>query len=365
MYRSARLMCLRAHELDPDDALVTYAFLRYVTPELRKQKFGSFIQEHPWFYENYQRELQNSSQVEQEMEEHKAYELEGEPKPVTLHLVNLMSGANVLRGLGLEMKIQNGRSLRLLLDTGASGFVITQRAVDKAGLSHLGSTEAWGIGDKGVRKGFLAVADTCSVGALSYKTCIFEALEGKDRIAGDEDGLIGADFFENYLIHLDFQRHEMKLTPLPSRPPNPVAYDRTVPAGEESFTPVWRLGHHLYISTMVNRKSVGLFLLDTGASLSNIDSTFARPSTKLHGDEYLRVRGVSGQVKNVFEADRAELAFARFRQSNLGLTAFNLNNSPRHQEVRMSGILGLPVLAMFRLDIDYRNGLVNFDYVMK
>jgi hypothetical protein len=42
-----------------------------------------------------------------------------------------------------------------------------------------------------------------------------------------------------------------------------------------------------------------------------------------------------------------------------------LNNSPRHQEVRMSGILGLPVLAMFRLDIDYRNGLVNFDYVMK
>lgn len=117
MYRSARLMCLRAHELDPDDALITYAFLRYATPELRKQQFGSFIQEHPWFYENYQRELQSSSAVEKQMEEHKAYELEGEPKPVTLHLVNLMSGANMLRGLGLEMKIQNGRSLRLLLDT--------------------------------------------------------------------------------------------------------------------------------------------------------------------------------------------------------------------------------------------------------
>lgn len=56
--------------------------------------------------------------------------------------------------------------------------MITQRAVDKAGLNHVGSTEAWGIGDKGTRKGFLAVADTCSVGALSYKTCIFEALEG-------------------------------------------------------------------------------------------------------------------------------------------------------------------------------------------
>ncbi len=321
--------------------------------------------EHPWFYENYEREIQTSSEVQKDVEEHKAYELEGGPRPVTLRLTNLLAGANALRGIGIEMKIQNGRALRLLLDTGASGIVITQRAVDKAGLSHLGSTESWGVGDKGTRKGFAAVADTCSIGALSYKTCVFAALEGKDRIAGDEDGLIGTDFFENYLIHLDFQRHEMKLTPLPPRPPTPQGYDRTVPPGEESFTPVWRFGHHLYISTVLNRKNVGLFLLDTGASISNIDSTFGRMSTKLHGDEFTRVRGISGQVKQVFEADKAELAFARFRQSNLGITAFNLNNSPRHQEVRMSGVLGLPVLAMFRLDLDYRNGLVNFDYVLK
>lgn len=365
MYRSARMMCLRAQVLDPDDALITYAFLRYTTPEIRKQKFGTFIQEHPWFYENYERELQTSSEVRHEMEEHKAYELEGGPKPVMLPLVNAVAGANLVRGVGLEMKIGNGKGLRLLLDTGASGIVITQRAVDKAGLTHLGSTESWGIGDKGTRKGFLAVADTCSIGGLSYKTCVFEALEGKERIAGDEDGIIGTDFFSDYLIHLDFQRHEMKLTPLPSRPSTPLSYDRTVPVGEENFTPVWRLGNHLYISTLVNRKIVGLFLLDTGASLSNIDSTFARLSTKLHGDEYMRVRGVSGQVKDVFEADKAELTFGHFRQSNVGLTAFNLNNAPRHQEVRMSGILGFPLLAMFRLDLDYRNGLVNFDYIWK
>lgn len=60
------------------------------------------------------------------MEEHKACELEGDLKHVTLLLVNL-SGPNTLRRLGLEIKIQNGRSLRLLRDTGASGIVITQR----------------------------------------------------------------------------------------------------------------------------------------------------------------------------------------------------------------------------------------------
>ncbi len=43
MYRSARLMCMRAHDLDPDDALLTFAFLHYASPELRRQKFASFI----------------------------------------------------------------------------------------------------------------------------------------------------------------------------------------------------------------------------------------------------------------------------------------------------------------------------------
>ena len=79
----------------------------------------------------------------------------------------------------------------------------------------------------------------------------------------------------------------------------------------------------------------------------------------------MHVHGISGSVKDVFEADKAELRFAHFQQSNLGLIAFNLNNTPVHQDFRMAGILGIPVLSMFRLTIDYRNGLVNFDYALK
>jgi hypothetical protein len=59
------------------------------------------------------------------------------------------------------------------------------------------------------------------------------------------------------------------------------------------------------------------------------------------------------------------LEFGHFRQRNLGLAAFNINNGPNHQEVRLAGILGLPVLVMFRLTLDYRDGLVKFDYVLK
>ncbi len=365
LYRSARIMCMQAHAVDPDDALITFAFMRYLVGEKRKEMYGPFMAAHPWFARHYDTARQTSAEIHEELGARKAFETEGERTETTLHLVDLLAGATRIRGFGLEVSIEGGRSLRLLLDTGASGILISQRAVDKAGLNHLGSTQSWGIGDGGVRKGFVAVAEACKIGSLQYKTCVFQSLEGKGRIAGDEDGLIGTDFFSDYLIQLDFQRHTMHLTPLPPRPPNPQGYDRTITPDKADFTPVFRFGHHLCIPTKVNGKTSGLFLLDTGASMSNIDSTFARLSTKLHGDYYTRVRGVSGNVNEVFEADKAELEFGRFRQRNLGLTAFNINTGPDHQEVRLSGILGLPVLVMFRLTLDYRDGLVKFDYVLK
>src|SRR5581483_1282126 len=126
-------------------------------------------------------------------------------------------------------------------------------------------------------------------------------------------------------------------------------YDRTPLASESGFTPIFRFGHALFVSTKVNGKSTGLFVLDTGSETSFMDSTFARLTTKIHGNEYMHVKGLSGSVSQVFEADKAELQFGRFRQSNLGLTSINLNNNPEHQDVRMDGVLGLPVLTLFRL----------------
>ena len=98
--------------------------------------------------------------------DHKAYELDGTPRPVTLRLVNQYGDrdSNHPVGVGVEMRIQNRKTLRLLLDTGASGILITQRAADKAGLDHLGATKGWGIGDKGTQNAFLSVSDTCSIG---------------------------------------------------------------------------------------------------------------------------------------------------------------------------------------------------------
>lgn len=365
LYRSARLYCLRAHEIDPHDALITLAYIRYLVSTKRQEILPPFIASHPWLLERFEKEQESRDEVKNEINGRKVFEPQDPPKETTLQLVNLLDDPRRVRGVGIAVSINGGHPLKLLLDTGASGILVKQEAIDRAGLEHLGSFQASGIGDKGARASFVSIADTCSIGGLNYKTCVLSAVEGKGRIAGYEDGLIGADVFSDYVIEIDFQKHLLHLTPQPDRPPSPQGYDRVVPPDETSFTKVFRFGHHLLVPTNLNGKSWGLFLIDTGSALSSVDSTFARLSTKIYGNEYMHVRGLSGSVNNVFEADKAELQFSRYKQRNLGLTAFNLNNANEHQEYRMSGILGLPVLAMFRLTIDYRNGLVNFDYILK
>lgn len=365
MYRTARLRCLKAHEIDPDDALITKSWLNFIPEPKRRELLPAFAAAHPWLYPKYDVRVQTGEAVEREVSQRKPFELDGAFKEEDVHLYELHDSPTRVRGIGVEFALNGGRRMHLLLDTGASGILLKQSAIDQARLQHLGVTEAWGIGDKGVRSGFVSVADECAIGSLKFKTCVVQALSGKGNVGGDEDGLLGADVFSSYLIHIDFQRHVMHLSPLPPRPPNPQGYDREVGPERTGFTRVYRFGHHLMVSTRLNGKSTRLFLLDTGSMGSVIDSTFARLSTKIHGNEYEHVRGVSGQVGDVFEADKALIEFSVFRQRNIGLTSFNLNNSPGHEDIRMDGILGLPVLSLFRLTLDYRNGLVKFDYVLK
>jgi len=361
-HRTARLFFLKAHDLDPDDALITKYWMRYLPDEKRGDFAKGFVSTHPWLFRNYELDADTRTQIKNALGKSKAFELDGTPSDVNLHLIDLLDGPRRYRGPGLEVSINGGHKLSLLVDTGAGGILLTQKAIDKAGLNHLGEIETYGIGDDGTKQGFMSVADSCEIGSLKFKNCVFHALEGK-RIGRDAsiDGLIGPDVFADYLICFDFQRHSMKLTPLYKRADVPQGYDREIPADEKDFTPAFRLGDHLLVTTKMNDQSSGLFLLDTGASLSFVDSTFAGLSEKLRRDDTMRVGGVSGEVKKVFEVDKATLQFSHFRQTNLGMTVFDLNNGPEHPEFRMSGVLGLPVLALFHLTIDYRNGLVKFE----
>jgi tetratricopeptide (TPR) repeat protein len=294
-----------------------------------------------------------------------------------------------MRGIGLVVKL-NDRNARLLLDTGAGGIIVGHKLAEKAGLTSISARHYAGIGDKGLQSGYTAVADHIRIGELEFQDCVV-SVSNKNSV-GDEDGLIGADVFGGYLIDIDLPGMRLKLSPLPKRPEDTVAPTSLNSEGEEqanaeqkastpiskptqnlprdryiapemaNWTKVFRFGHSILVPTSVNdSKVMMLFGLDTGA-FSNILSVRAgRQVCKVSSDGSMRVRGLSGEVNKVYSA-KATLRFAHLQQPSLDIVTLDLSSLSRRTGTEISGFLGFSMLRVLDLKLDYRDGLVDFEY---
>jgi tetratricopeptide (TPR) repeat protein len=311
----------------------------------------------------------------------------------------MLYDARRLNGVGLEVVV-NGSKSRLRLDTGASGLLLSRKAAERAGITYVSDMAVGGIGDKGLQTGHVGFADSIKIGELEFKDCSVRITQ---RVL-DDDGLIGADVFSHYLVDIDFPDHVLKLTPLPKRPDeeanapvtlktegsdapeaekqgepgeqqpetkqaevkpaqpkNSGPHDRYIAPEMKDYSTVYRFGHQLLITTRVNDGPSLLFLIDTGAARSLISTEAARAVTKVRGSE-TRIKGLSGAVKDVYEADHVLLQFAHLKQQNEGLTSCDLSRISKSSGVEVSGVLGFMTLGLLDVKIDYRDGLVDFIY---
>jgi hypothetical protein len=72
-----------------------------------------------------------------------------------------------------------------------------------------------GIGDKGRKSAYIGTAKSISVGGLDFEDCTVEVLENRSVVG--EEGLIGADVFEDFLVDIDFPHEKLRLSELPKR----------------------------------------------------------------------------------------------------------------------------------------------------
>jgi predicted aspartyl protease len=292
-----------------------------------------------------------------------AFSLSSPLQHAEIKLSWLMFDAKRVRGFSLPVRFNGGRTLHLLMDTGAGGVVLNQKAAEAAGLRKITDLKFWGIGDEGDRTGYTAAADSVTVGDISFEHCPV-AVSDKKYLT-DEDGLIGLDVFSRFLVTVDFQKMVLKLDPLPahkSAAPDANWHDREVAPEVGSFSPFYRIGHDILLPTSVDNAKPVLFAIDTGASDSLIDPDYARQFTGVRSEELVRMKGISGKVQKVESAGGLTLGFAHYRQPVPGLLAVPLSRVSRDSP-RITGIFGVPTLALFRLQIDYRDGLINLDYV--
>jgi predicted aspartyl protease len=375
-FKSAKARIDRAHQLNPDDPEIWRAWAFTLGREQRLKELRDFMAAQG---------IDAGAEGREGMT-HYITMLEDESKrslkPCTLatkadstetNLAQLMNDPERLRAYGIEVKL-NGQSSHLMIDTGAGGIVVDRRVAEKAGVTRIVDAKTSGIGDKGDVAGYVGYVKSIQVGGLEFHDCYIDVY-GKRSVHGD-DGLIGTDVFSSFLVDVDFPNGKLRLSQLPvdptvadaplalqsQRSETAVWHDRYIAPEMKSYNPIFRFGHMLLIPTSLNESPTKLFLIDTGAWDSTVTPAFARETSKVRREEDAHVTGLSGEVKNVYTVDRANIRFAHFVQDREDLIAFDLTPISNSAGTEISGILGFRLLWQLDIKIDYRDGLVDFSY---
>ena len=310
------------------------------------------------------------------------------------NLIALQSRSGGVQGTGLQVTI-NGQDSRLLLDTGASGILITSKLASQAGLKSVSDIRMTGVGDKPDIQGHVTYANSVRIGKLEFQNCQVHVV---DRLQTTDDGIIGADVFSQFLIEMDFPHSTLRLNPLPPRPgetpakaslktsdeepaedpegkpsvdsgPAPQSkastanyFDRYIAPEMHSYVQTFRIGHMLLVPTKVNEGSEKLFLLDSGSFDNTLALDTAQEITKVHRAPRIDVRGINGEVKKVYVADRVVLDFGHLRQTVPDIVAIDMSRVSHQAGTEVSGTLGMVMLRLLKVRLDYRDALADFQY---
>lgn len=359
--RTGELLIYQAHNLDPEDPIIEEA-LEQIESD-KPETIGRWEKVLPKLSEE-----DPSAGISLRAHIARAKKLAGKPErelaspyghyQIPIHA--LMDGQR-FAGIGVTISI-GGAKGDLQLDTGASGFIISRRMAERAGVERLADVELHGIGNKGPARGWIGYAEQISIGDVQFRNCIVEVSDGGP--VGEGNGLIGTDIVQRFLVTLNFAAHRIELDPLPGPAwDGKKMVDRYNGPELRDYAQFLRRHHDILIPTRISDGPPVLFLLDTGSGVSMISTNVAGSITKLRNNSQMRVKGISGEVKMMYSADKVTLEFATFRQLNQDLTAFDLSRVSRAAGTEVTGIMGMPLLGLFSsITLDYRDGRVKFEY---
>jgi Tfp pilus assembly protein PilF len=417
--KQAKAMVDKAYELDPNDPDIGRAWVGTLPRSERVKYYEQYLSQAGYSDAEERSHLESYLlYLKERAKQHSGpCRLVSKVTNTQTPLVRLLIDSSHLRGYGLTEEL-NGTRANLMLDTGASGIVVKRNIAEKAGIAKLTETTIGGVGDKGQKNAYIGTAKSIRVGQLEFQDCPVAVMES--RSVADEEGLIGADVFADFLVEIDFPNEKLKLSELPKRPgqsdqqlalkndeddsddqqtggqatndqqkddpqtsqkagaTSPASAKQTAPTANssgpqdryiapemQSFTHIFRFGHDLLIPTKIGDAPSKLFLLDTGALQNSISPAAAREVTKVNGDPNMYVKGISGSVKNVYSADKAMIQFGHLRQQNQDMLSFDTTTLSDSTGTEISGFLGFAMLRLLDIKIDYRDALVDFSYDSK
>jgi len=350
----AREAVTRAHELDPGDgdALYEWAIRQpYPANVAALEKHLSEFRSDP------EVEGHESDYLEllKALAGRKVWVLTPDVARAELKLESLTFGGNFTpRGYGLRVRFNDRATATLLLDTGASGVTITRKFADKIGAQKLSEQAIVGVGSSGAARGYQAWVDEVAIGELKFHDCFVHVLPSS---IAETDGIIGADVFAKFLVTLDFSAHKVRLETLPEAPASVSAAASAGP-----WTQAYGFGHFLLLPTDVNGKVAGLFALDSGANINSVSPELGQriPEMRMLNSPVI---GVSGMV-NSAQGANINLRFAGVRR-DVRIITVDLGSVSKNLGTEVSGQIGFNTLDRMKITINYRDGLVDFQFAGK
>lgn len=229
-----------------------------------------------------------------------------------------------------------GKKIRLLLDTGSTGLFVVERAVKKGGLVPLSEETVFAGGGSGrasSSRGLLAKLD---FGGLVYADALVTTTKDEFDKTGRVHGVVGLSAFSGYRVTLDLPKGRMILEP-----------SGDLPQG----TPYWNVEGQLLVRARGGESADGLFLFDTGATQSMIDTKLAATIPGAAVDKPAEIRTYGGNVQGATMVRGASLAFQTLHRSGV-FNAADLTMRSRLGGVEVSGYLGLDLLSGCTIVLD-------------
>lgn len=382
-YATARQQILLAHQFDPQDAEIRAAWIQTLPISQRVTEMESYLAASTGD------DRETISQMKADLDRWKkqageaprACRLTSTATSADIPFIKLIGYAGHTRASGLEMGL-NSTTARLQLGPGEGGLTVYRPVAERAGLKRLTPSEPGAF--PGAKPTYTAYADSIKIGSLEFHDCALKVIDAKSP-DDDGDGLIGIDVFSDFLLTVDYPMRKLQLAPLPVRPQqasaptpslqtdrtqdselaNPQATDRYIAPEMKDYTQIYRAGKDLILPAGLtgdkardsSEQAIKLFILNLGAQETNVSFGVAMDVSKVHEQN---APGGQGKIK---VADEITYNFAHMSQKVNGVVTTDTSADSKRVGMEMSGVFGANTFQLLIMHIDYRDGLVKFEYI--
>jgi tetratricopeptide (TPR) repeat protein len=293
------------------------------------------------------------------------------PERAEMKLRRVVASRGGLGGLVLPVRFDEGKAVRCLLDSGASGLHLSPSAARKAALEPLAKGTVFGGGGDRDHASYRALA-RLRVGELLVDNAVAQVAERELDPSARYACILGLDPFSDYRITLDLKKARLLLERLPEEAPEAAregeerkAVSRIPPrTAREGESLLYDVEGQLLVPASLHRGGAtreALLLLDTGADRSVLDGKAASELGPVPGwAEGRSVRTYGGSAAALGTLSGLRIEAGTVEASNRAVTVLDLGWRSRLGGVAVDGYLGLDLLRGRRLVLDLRRGTVRF-----